>query len=135
MEVFKGRKYKSKLESLVGSLLGPTWLYEPFKVHYVTYRNYSPDFVYQVTGVHQILVEVKGFFRVGDTQKYKAIKASLDREDMREGPRRELVFFLQSPKTKVRKGGKLTMAQWCDKEGFPWFASVADLLDYSKGLT
>ena len=132
MEVFKGRKYRSKLESLVGSLLGPTWLYEPFTVHYVTHRKYTPDFVL-LGGDVDILVEVKGFFRVGDTQKYKAIRDSLNKDSL--DPHQILVFFLQSPKTTVRKGGKLTMAQWCDKEGFPWFASVADLLDYSKGLT
>jgi len=125
---FNKRKYRSKLESLVGSLLGPLWDYEPFQVPYVTYRNYTPDFVFtNPEDDFQTLVEVKGFFRVGDTQKYKAIRDAL-------GPNQEFVFFLHSPRTKVRKGGKLNMGEWWTKEGFRWFDAVEDLLTYNKGL-
>jgi hypothetical protein len=121
----KAPKYRSKLEALVASLLGPTWRYEPFKVAYVTHRNYTPDFVYTTKNMH-ILVEVKGFFRVGDTQKYKAIRDALKENQ-------ELVFFLQSAKTKVRKGAKMNMGQWCEKESIKWFESVEDLKEYSDG--
>jgi hypothetical protein len=113
------RRYRSKLESLVGGLLGPEWDYEPFKVPYVTHRNYNPDFV-----LGSLLVEVKGFFRVGDTQKYKAIRDALVFQ--------ELVFFLQSPRSKVRKGAKLTMAEWCEKEHFVWFDNVSELKSYGE---
>tara|TARA_R110001632_G_scaffold57459_1_gene140412 strand:+ start:215 stop:613 length:399 start_codon:yes stop_codon:yes gene_type:complete len=127
----KAPKYRSKLEALVASLLGPTWRYEPFKVAYVTHRNYTPDFVYttQVRATQTpmyILVEVKGFFRVGDTQKYKAIRDALKENQ-------ELVFFLQSAKTKVRKGAKMNMGQWCEKESIKWFESVEDLKEYADG--
>ena len=113
--------YKSKLEEMVASLLGPDWLYEPFRVSYTTHRKYAPDFVRG-----DILVEVKGFFRPGDTQKYKAIRDSLPSEQ-------ELVFFLSSPFKKVRKGGMLTMAKWCEKEGFKWFVDGIDLKEYADG--
>jgi hypothetical protein len=113
------RKYRSKLESMVGSLLGPEWEYEPFKVPYTTHRNYHPDFV-----IGDLLVEVKGFFRVGDTQKYKAIRDALMFQ--------ELVFFLQSARTPVRKGAKMNMGQWCEKEGFPWFEDVQKLKAYGE---
>jgi GrpB-like predicted nucleotidyltransferase (UPF0157 family) len=134
----KAPKYRSKLEALVASLLGPTWRYEPFKVAYVTHRNYTPDFVYTTKPITQhtrhtesrnhmhILVEVKGFFRVGDTQKYKAIRDALKENQ-------ELVFFLQSAKTKVRKGAKMNMGQWCEKESIKWFESVEDLKEYADG--
>lgn len=112
--------YRSKLEQMVATLLGDTWDYEPFKVYYETKHNYTPDFVQG-----GILVEVKGYFRPGDTQKYKAIRDSLEEDQ-------ELVFFLSSPFKKVRKGAMLTMSQWCDKEGLKWFIDGEDLKDYAK---
>jgi len=121
----KEPKYRSKLEALVASLLGPTWRYEPFRMAYVTHRNYTPDFVYTTKNAH-ILVEVKGFFRVGDTQKYKAIRDALPENQ-------ELVFFLQSPKTKIRKGAKMNMGEWCEKENIRWFDNVDNLKGYADG--
>ncbi len=124
--IFKdGRKYRSKLESLVGSILGTKWGYESTKVSYVTRRTYNPDFVLE-KGPDVLLVEVKGFFRVGDTQKYKAIRDALDAYQ-------ELVFFLQSPRSKVRKGAKMSMAQWCETEGLKWFDDPLELKKYGEG--
>ena len=117
--------FRSKLEAMVSSLLGPEWLYEPFRLSYITNHKYTPDFV-STEGEKQILVEVKGFFRPGDTQKYKAIRDSLE-------PHQELVFFLSSPFKKVRKGAMLTMAQWCEKEGLKWFVDGVDLKEYADG--
>lgn len=118
--------FRSKLEAMVASILGPKWLYEPFKIHYKTKHTYTPDFVYE-TPVGRILVEVKGYFRPGDTQKYKSIRDSLGGTDD------HLVFFLSSPFKKVRKGAMLNMSQWCDKEGFPWFVDGIDLKEYANG--
>jgi hypothetical protein len=87
---------------------------------------YSPDFVYTYPNGDQILVEVKGYFRAGDRQKYKAIRDCLP-------DNQELVFFLSSPFKKVSKGAMLTMAQWCDKEGFMWFVDGVDLKEYADG--
>ena len=125
--------YRSKLEAMVHSILGEEWLYEPFKVPYVTFRQYSPDFVFQARGDYQILVEVKGYFRAGDRQKYKAVRDTLRHADMSQGPRQELVFFLSSPFKKVSKGAMLTMSQWCEKEGFKWFVDGIDLKEYADG--
>ena len=33
----------------------------------------------------------------------------------------EPVFVFTNSNKKVRKGSKLTMGEWCDKEGFKWF--------------
>ena len=76
----------------------------------------------------KILIEAKGYFRVGDTQKYKAIRDSM--------PEWELVFVLSNPLTKVRKGSKMTMSQWCEKEGLAHFTlrTVDKLLEHLKCL-
>ena len=94
--------------------------YEPYVVPYVMHRNYVPDFVDEDTGV---LIECKGYFRAGDTMKYKAVRDTVDRE---------LIFVLSDPNKKVRKGAKITMGQWCSKEGFKFFTvqQVEELMDY-----
>ena len=68
-----------------------------------------------------ILVEAKGYFRVGDTQKYKAIRDSLPKK-------RQLVFLLYNPNKKLRKGSKMNMSEWCEKEGFKWY-TLEDITD------
>ena len=100
-------KYRNNFEADIGEKL-VDWNYEPYQIPYVTKRNYTPDFT-----KGNILVEAKGYFRVGDTQKYKAIRDSLFSQ--------ELVFVLTNANKKVRKGSKITMGEWCDKEGFKWF--------------
>jgi hypothetical protein len=117
--------FRSKLEAMVAGLLGPEWQYEPFNLTYQVQHRYTPDFVYEHEGGREILVEVKGFFRAGDTQKYKAIAQECKETD------REFVFFLSNPFKKVRKGGMLTMAQWCDKEGIRWFFDTVELQEYA----
>ena len=100
-------KYRNNFESDVGDeLVG--WSYEPYHIPYIIKRKYIPDFT-----KGNMLVECKGFFRAGDTQKYKAIRDSLYSQ--------ELVFVFTNSNKKVRKGSKLTMGEWCDKEGFRWF--------------
>ena len=100
-------KYRNNFEANIGEKL-VDWNYEPYQIPYVTKRKYIPDFT-----KGNILVEAKGYFRVGDTQKYKAIRDSLFSQ--------ELVFVLTNADKKVRKGSKITMGEWCDKEGFKWF--------------
>jgi len=114
--------YKSELENRVAYLLGEEWEYEPEQYFYQIESWYTPDFVHG-----DILVEVKGFFRPGDTKKYKAVKQWLPEE-------KELVFLLSNPGKKVRKGAKMTMAEWCNKEGFKWFAltEIEALKDYAN---
>ena len=100
-------KYRNNFEANIGEKL-VDWNYEPYHIPYVTKRKYIPDFT-----KGNILVEAKGYFRVGDTQKYKAIRDSLFSQ--------ELVFVLTNASKKVRKGSKITMGEWCEKEGFKWF--------------
>ena len=94
--------------------------YEPFDVHYIMHRKYKPDFVHARPGT---LLELKGFFRTGDTMKYKAIRDCI-------APYRELIFVLSDPNKKLRKGDKMTMGQWFDKEGFKHYT----LNDFDKLL-
>ena len=115
-------KYRNNFESDVGDeLVG--WSYEPYHIPYITKRKYIPDFT-----KGNILVECKGFFRAGDTQKYKAIRDSLHSQ--------ELVFVFTNSNKKVRKGSKITMGGWCDKEGFKWFTkeTLQELKSYGPTI-
>jgi hypothetical protein len=121
-------KYRSNFEQQVGAVLEPEgFQYEPFAVKYVVHRKYTPDFVYTLDGHYEVLVEAKGFFRDGDTHKYKSIVQSLDESQ-------ELVFLLQAPTKQVRKGGPQTMAGWCDKQNIMWFKSPHAIVEYVEGL-
>ena len=78
-------KYRNNFEKTAGLLLKDHCKYEPEKVPYVVHRNYIPDFVGRNDKNRiDILVEAKGFFRVGDTQKYKAIRDSLPKKKQPE---------------------------------------------------
>ena len=100
--------------------------YEPYDVPYTVYRKYKPDFVHEEK---KVMVEVKGFFRVGDTLKYKSIRDTILEDCW------ELVFLLSNPNKKVRKGGKITMGHWCDKEGFKHYTlhTAQELVKYVEG--
>ena len=45
-----------------------------------------------------------------------------------------MVFLLSDPNKKVRKGAKMTMGQWCDKEGLKHFTltTTQELIDYAN---
>ena len=119
----RSSNYRSGFEEDVAAKLQPCgFTYEPHQIDYTVHRKYTPDF-YASSGV---LVEVKGFFRHGDTQKYKAIRDSLDSAE-------ELVFVLMKPNQKVNKATKLTMSQWCDKEGLLWYTldNIEELIAYA----
>ena len=69
------RAYRSGFEESLGDTLVPAGaLYEPYKIPYWMPGNYTPDFVFK-GAFGDMLVEAKGYFRVGDTQKYTAIRA------------------------------------------------------------
>jgi len=107
---YKNSKFRSTFEEDVSKIL-TGFNYEPFTVPYTIARNYRPDFV-DPSG--KCLVECKGYFRDGDTKKYTSIRDSLPDEQ-------ELVFVLMAPNKKIRKGAKMTMSEWCDKEGILWY--------------
>lgn len=117
----KKSRFRSSFEQDVAEIL-QDFSYEPFTVPYTIARNYRPDFVHTASGV---LVECKGFFREGDTKKYTSIRDSLPDEQ-------ELVFVLMQPNKKIRKGAKMTMSEWCDKEGILWYniETLEELISY-----
>jgi hypothetical protein len=101
--------YRSGLErTFATNTAGFGFEFEPTSLPYVMKRKYIPDFV-----KGNVLIECKGFFRAGDTLKYKSVRESY--------PDHELIFVLSDPYKKVRKGSKLCMGQWCYKEGFAYF--------------
>ena len=106
-----GKLYRSGLERKFAELAPRRrYLYEPYDVPYVMHRKYKPDFVDKKTGDY---IETKGFFRTGDTQKYTSIRDSIKPI--------KLIFVLSDPDKKLRKGAKMTIGQWCDKEGFEFY--------------
>lgn len=113
-------KFRSVFEEHTAEVL-KGFEYEPYTVPYTIHRNYTPDFVHVPSNT---LVECKGFFREGDTKKYTSIRDSL--KDYQS-----LVFVLMNPNKKVRKGGKITMSQWCEKQGLDWYTldTLQELMD------
>lgn len=114
--------YRSGLEKKFAELTPRgMFKFEPYTIPYTIHRNYKPDFVFG-----DYLIECKGYFRVGDTQKYTSIRDSLAGQ--------ELIFVLSDPNKKLRKGAKMTMGQWCDKEELQFFTlqTIDDLLKYVK---
>ena len=117
----KNSTFRSTFEEDVSKIL-KEFDYEPFTVPYTIERTYRPDFVHSASGV---LVECKGYFRDGDTKKYTSVRDSLP-----EG--QTLVFVLMQPNKKIRKGAKMTMSQWCDKENILWYTieTLQELINY-----
>ena len=117
--------FRSEFERDVATQLQPFgFSYEPYQVPYRIERKYTPDFVYDYRG-QTYLIECKGYFRAGDTQKYRSIANCL-------GSDQELIFVLMKPNQKVNKTTKLTMAQWCEKHNILWYSidTLKDLVDY-----
>ena len=118
--------FRSEFEKDVATQLQPFgFSYEPFQVPYEIPRKYTPDCVYEDNRGRGYLIECKGYFRAGDTQKYKAISKSLPWTQ-------ELIFVLMKPNQKVSKSTKLTMAEWCDKHDILWYTidTLKELVDY-----
>jgi hypothetical protein len=103
---------RSKLEVRVGNVLELCgFKYEAAEVAYTIPATYTPDFI-----KGEVIVEVKGWFRAGDRQKYKNIAKSI------QDDQKLFVFVLQDPDKKCSKSNKITMGQWCDKHNIPWWA-------------
>ena len=119
--------FRSTFEYEVSQKLQPCgFSYEPTSIPYNVPRMYTPDFVFD-EGSFTVYVECKGYFRAGDTQKYKAISKSLSWTE-------ELVFVLMKPNQKVSKTTKLTMSEWCDKHSIKWYTieTLPELIDYAN---
>jgi hypothetical protein len=116
-------KFRSKLEKECSLHLGKEWKYEPCRIAYTIRKNYTPDFV---KGKYHI--EVKGFFRSGDRQKYKSIAEQMKFEG------KELIFLMPRPDSKVAKGNKITYTQWCNKYDIKIFstAQIEELKEWTE---
>lgn len=82
--------------------------YETLKIPYTISNNYIPDFILP----NGIIVECKGYFDIKAQVKMRAVK--------RDNPDLDIRFVFMNSKTKVRKGSKLTYADWCVRYGFPY---------------
>jgi len=117
--------FRSEFEKDVATQLQPFgFSYEPCQIDYRIERKYTPDFVYELNE-RVYYIECKGYFRAGDTQKYRAINQCLKENE-------ELIFVLMKPNQKVSKSTKNTMAQWCDKHDILWYniETLKELVDY-----
>lgn len=76
-------------------------------------HKYLTDFV---LNLGKLFVEVKGRFTAKDRKKMLAV---------REAAHKSIKFLivLQSPKTKITK--RVTLSDWCDKNGFDWCSAKA----------
>lgn len=81
--------------------------YESERIPYVINHTYLPDF----SLANGIRIEAKGYFRPGDTAKYKAVKA--------QNPDLDLRFVFMDGDKKISRQ-KNTHGQWCDRNGFKW---------------
>ena len=121
----KSSKFRSGFEEDINKILQPCgFTYETDKIEYVVPRVYTPDFTFQ-SETSTFHVEAKGYFRPGDTQKYKAVVNCLPAFQ-------ELVFILMRPDHKINKNTKSTMSQWCDKHNIKWFTidTLEELVKY-----
>lgn len=107
-------KFRSKFEARVwGDIpeeLRDTVVYEPKdgKLPYSLSHVYVPDFVLP-NGIH---VETKGQLDPDDRRKMIAVKAA--------HPHIEIRFVFQRARNPLRKGAKMTYAEWAEREGFVW---------------
>lgn len=88
--------------------------YEEVKLPYVLEKMYLTDFsVYdKKTGNLKLFIEAKGYMDVASQVKMRAVKKAHPDADIR--------FLFQNATKKVRKGSKLTYADWATKYGFPF---------------
>lgn len=105
-----GDNYRSGFERTLATQLKASKIgfkFEPYKIDYTINHTYLPDFVLD----NGIVIEAKGFFRAGDTAKYRTIKNQNPGLDLR------FVFFDGDKKI---SGQKTTHGQWAERYNFPW---------------
>lgn len=111
-------KFKSKFEEDVFNTVkdnGYEVEYEPFTLSYLMKGNYYPDFVLP----NGIIVETKGYFDSRSRAKMIAVK--------KHNPDLDIRMVFMNSRTKVRKGSKMTYADWCEKYGFPYADGIIPL--------
>jgi hypothetical protein len=85
--------------------------YESTDLDYVIRKKYVPDFTLTDKDGRITYLEVKGWFRIEDRIKMRAVKDTNPSIDIR------LVFDKDN---KLGKHSKMTYSMWAEKYGFPW---------------
>jgi hypothetical protein len=111
-------KFKSKYEEEIFKTAiknGCEVAYETIKLQYTVTSNYIPDFILP----NGIIVEAKGYFDVRAQVKMKAVKKA--------NPTLDIRFVFMNSDNKIRKGSKVTYADWCERYGFPYAEGMIPL--------
>lgn len=101
--------FKSKFEKEVSSTYGLNDSYEIEAIPYVIESKYNPDFKL----AKNVFLETKGFFKDSDRRKILAV--------VKQHPDKKIIMYFQDSTVKLRKKGKMTYGEWCDKNGIEWF--------------
>lgn len=75
-------------------------------------KTYVPDFTLFLSKGRVRFFEFKGYFDIPAQVKMKAVKAT--------NPDLDIRFVFYDASKPVRKGSKMTYADYCTKYGFPW---------------
>ena len=109
--------YRSGLEhklSIYLNDLNYKYDYESIKIEWedLSYRTYTPDFILN----NGIIIETKGRFLASDRKKHLAIK--------KQHPKLDIRFVFTNSKSKLRKGAKMSYAQWCIRYDFLYYDRI-----------
>ncbi|TWB41944.1 PDDEXK family nuclease [Nitrospirillum pindoramense] len=122
---YGGRVYRSKHEAATAAALVEAGLsdvrYEAERLPYAV-GVYVPDFT---LGDGLTIVEAKGWLSDDAQRKLIMVRDA--------HPERHIVLCLQNPHNRLKKGRKLTGAQWAKREGFDW-ATVDALADHLRAI-
>jgi predicted nuclease of restriction endonuclease-like RecB superfamily len=102
--------FDSPLEEMVWNKLPQDrTLYEPEKLPYVIEHYYKPDFVIMKKNGKKLYLEVKGYMRIEDQKKMRAVKEC--------NPDLDIRFYFAEDRLVHRS--KMKNSEWCAKYGFP----------------
>jgi hypothetical protein len=110
-------KFRSGLEKEVAKQLKNSKIkfeYEPKekKLNYtipVKKARYTPDFYITTRTGKEIIIECKGIWTFVDRYKHLLVR--------RANPDKDIRFVFSNPKSKIRKGSKMTYADICEGKG------------------
>lgn len=111
---FQRGKLKSELEKRIAKELKKTRHkveYESTDLDYVIRKKYVPDFTVTDERGRVVYIEVKGWFRIEDRIKMRAVKDTNPDIDIR---------LLFDKDNKLSKHSRMTYSTWAEKYGFPY---------------
>lgn len=101
--------FKSKFEEEVSNFYGLIDSYEVEAIPYIIESKYNPDFKL----AKNVFLETKGFFKDSDRRKILAV--------IKQHPEKKIIMYFMDSRVKLRKNGKMTYGEWCDKNNIEWF--------------